>query len=55
MSSVGAGRFSRRGMFLSAQSALGLGKKAAARKLLRHILEKDPSHGMAADPLGEIG
>jgi tetratricopeptide (TPR) repeat protein len=36
-------------MFLEAQARLGLGMKAAAMKLLRGVLRRDPSHAPAAD------
>jgi tetratricopeptide (TPR) repeat protein len=39
--------------FLQAQSAFGLGRRAEARRLLRRVLERDPSHAGAADLLAE--
>jgi tetratricopeptide (TPR) repeat protein len=39
-----------RALFLSAQAQIGLGRAAAARKLLRTVLVLDPSHPYAADP-----
>ncbi|HWA10815.1 MAG TPA: DUF5107 domain-containing protein [Opitutaceae bacterium] len=36
---------------LEAQARLGLGEKAAARRLLRRVLAGDPSHALAADLL----
>lgn len=35
--------------FLEAQARLGLGERAAARRLLRDVLRRDPSHAAAAD------
>jgi hypothetical protein len=35
--------------FLEAQARLGLGERAAARKLLRQILRRDPNHALARD------
>jgi hypothetical protein len=35
--------------FLQAQAWLGLGRRAAARRLLRDVLRRDPSHALAAD------
>ena len=40
-----------RAAFLLAQAELGLGRRAAARRLLRRALARDPSHGGAADLL----
>lgn len=40
-------------LFLEAQARLGLGEKAAARRLLRIVLQRDPNHALAADLLGE--
>lgn len=37
--------------FLEAQARLGLGQAAAARRLLRQVLRRDPSHEPAADLL----
>ncbi len=39
-------------LLLEAQARLGLGKKAAARRLLRTVLKRDPNHALAADLLG---
>ncbi|PTY03851.1 DUF5107 domain-containing protein [Opitutaceae bacterium EW11] len=39
-------------LFMEAQARLGLGEKAAARRLLRKVLERDPSHALAADLVG---
>ena len=36
-------------MFLQAQGRLGLGEKAKARRLLKKVLARDPSHALAAD------
>ena len=36
-------------MFLQAQARLGLGEKAKARRLLKKVLARDPSHALAAD------
>jgi predicted Zn-dependent protease len=36
-------------MFLRAQALLGLGQKAAAKKLLRDLLRRDPSNALAFD------
>jgi tetratricopeptide (TPR) repeat protein len=38
-------------MFLRAQALLGLGRKAAATRLLRTVLERDPNHALASDLL----
>lgn len=35
-------------LFLAAQAQLGLGQKAAARKLLREVLCRDPNHALAS-------
>jgi tetratricopeptide (TPR) repeat protein len=40
--------------FLAAQARLGLGERAAARRLLRAVLESDPSHALAADMSSEL-
>jgi len=40
--------------FLEAQARLGLGERAAARRLLNAVLKSDPSHALAADLLGEL-
>ena len=39
--------------FLEAQARLGLGEIVAARRLLREVLRRDPSHAAAADLLAE--
>ncbi len=39
-------------LFLEAQARLGLGETAAARRLLREVLRRDPNHALAADLLG---
>jgi len=36
-------------LFLEAQARLGLGEKAAARRLLRQVLRHDPNHALAQD------
>ena len=36
-------------LFLQAQALLGLGQKAAARRLLSTVLTRDPNHALAAD------
>ncbi|MFT3783846.1 MAG: DUF5107 domain-containing protein [Nibricoccus sp.] len=36
-------------LFLEAQARLGLGQTKAAQKLLRTVLQRDPSHALAAD------
>jgi tetratricopeptide (TPR) repeat protein len=36
-------------LFMQAQAYLGLGKKAAAKKLLATVLKQDPNHALAAD------
>jgi tetratricopeptide (TPR) repeat protein len=38
-------------LFLEAQARHGLGQTAAARRLLRRVLQRDPSHALAADLL----
>ena len=38
-------------LFLEAQARLGLGQIAGARRLLRRVLQRDPSHALAADLL----
>jgi len=40
--------------FLQGQALLGLGRRAAALRLLRDVLRRDPSHGRAADLLNEV-
>ena len=40
--------------FLEAQARLGLGEHAVARRLLRAVLESDPSHALAADLGSEV-
>lgn len=39
--------------FLEAQARRGLGARGAAQRLLRSVLERDPSHALAADLIGE--
>jgi hypothetical protein len=41
-------------LFLQAQAQLGLGQKAAARRLLATVLARDPNHALAADLVGEL-
>jgi tetratricopeptide (TPR) repeat protein len=41
-------------LFLEAQARLGLGESAAARKILRIILVRDPSHAFTADLLSPL-
>jgi hypothetical protein len=36
-------------LFLQAQAYLGLGKKAAAKRLLAAVLQRDPNHAPALD------
>ena len=36
-------------LFLEAEAKLGLGKKRAARRLLRIVLKRDPNHALAAE------
>ncbi len=36
-------------LFLQAQAQLGLGQSAAAKNLLRQVLQRDPNHALAAD------
>ena len=36
-------------LFLQAQAQLGLGNKAAAKKILSAVLQRDPNHALAAD------
>ncbi len=38
-------------LFLEAQALLGLGQRAAARRMLRRVLARDPAHACAADLL----
>lgn len=38
-------------LFLQAQAQLGLGKKAAAKRLLETVLQRDPNHPFASDLL----
>ncbi len=38
-------------LFLQAQARLGLGEKTKARRLLREVLQRNPSHALAADLL----
>ncbi len=42
-------------LFLEAQAELGLGRRAAARRLLQAVLRRDPSHAGARDLLDERG
>lgn len=39
-------------LFLEAQARLGLGETAAARRLLKEVLRRDPNHALAADLSG---
>ena len=41
-------------LFLQAQARLGLGEKAAAKRLLSIVLQRDPNHALAADFLGTV-
>jgi hypothetical protein len=41
-------------LFLQAQARLGLGKRLAAKNLLRTVLRRDPNHALAADLLKEF-
>jgi len=41
-------------LFLQAQGQLGLGKKTAAKGLLKTVLRRDPNHAMAADFLKDL-
>ncbi len=41
-------------LFLEVQAQLGLGERAAARRLLAHVRRLDPAHTMAADLVGEL-
>jgi tetratricopeptide (TPR) repeat protein len=41
-------------LFLQAQAELGLGRRAAARRLLQRILRRDPSHAAAGDLLAAM-
>ena len=41
-------------LFMQAQAQFGLGKKAAAKKILHAVLQRDPSHSLAADFLGNF-
>lgn len=38
-------------LFIEAQAKLGMGQKAAARRLLARVLKEDPNHALAADLL----
>ncbi len=40
-------------LFLQAQALLGLGQRAAAKKLCQRVLKRDPNHGLAADLVTE--
>lgn len=42
------------GRFMLAQAELGLGRRAVAAQHLRVVLDRDPSHGPAADLLAEL-
>lgn len=41
-------------LFIQAQASLGLGKRKRSRLLLEKVLQREPSHGLAADLLAEI-
>lgn len=41
-------------LFLRAQAEVGLGKRIGARKRLREVLRRDPSHGAAADLFSQL-
>jgi len=41
-------------LFMQAQAQLGLGKKAAAKKILSRVLRRDPNHALAADFIGNF-
>jgi tetratricopeptide (TPR) repeat protein len=41
-------------LFLQAQARLGLGQRAAAKKLLRQVLQRDPNHSLANDLNHEV-
>jgi hypothetical protein len=41
-------------MVMTAQAELGLGRKAAGRKLLKEVLRLEPSHALAIDLLSEL-
>ena len=41
-------------LLIEAQAELGLGRKAAAKKLLQTVLQRDPSRALARDLLAEI-
>ncbi|MEO6004829.1 MAG: DUF5107 domain-containing protein [Opitutus sp.] len=41
-------------LFLRAQSDMGLGRTPSARKRLKEVLQRDPSHGGAADLMSEL-
>ncbi len=47
---LGARQFTQ-ALFLEAQARLGLGQGAAARRLLRQVQQRDPSHAMSRDLL----
>jgi len=40
-------------LFLKAQARLGLGQRAAGRRLLKRVLQRDPNHALAADLLND--
>jgi tetratricopeptide (TPR) repeat protein len=41
-------------MLLKAQALVGLGRRSQGKKLLQKILDRDPSHALAADLLAEL-
>jgi len=41
-------------LFLQTQARLGLGQKAKAKKLLKEVLQRDPSHALAADLVSSL-
>ena len=41
-------------MFLEAQALLGLGRRAAAKRLLAEVLRRDPAHAPAADLVADL-
>ena len=49
------GRQQTAALFLQAQAQLGLGKKAAAKRLLETVLQRDPNHPLAADLFQSAG
>ena len=42
-------------LFLEVQARLGLGEAAAAKKLLKDVLKRDPNHALASDLAGMKG